>query len=100
MYNFQSNILSKAHPEALRALWKNKALFATSRGYPASPYLFFIMISICLVFFLLNRFLESQFLILTIYVYSEFPGIVLTIHSHASSQDQVACACYSPLLLH
>lgn len=38
-YDFQSNILSKAHPEALRAVRKNKALVATSRGYPISPLL-------------------------------------------------------------
>lgn len=100
MYDFQSNILSKAHPEALRAVRKNKALVATSRGYPISPLLVLYYNFHLLGLLSLKQFLESHFLILTIYVHSEFSEIVLTMRSHASPQAQVACACYSPLLLH
>lgn len=100
MYNFQSNILSKAHPEALRSILKNNAFFATSRGNPISPLLVLYYDFHLLGLLSLKQFLESHFLIPTIYVHSEFPEIVLTMHSHASSQAQVACACYSPLLLH
>lgn len=100
MYNFQSNKLSKAHPEALRAVWENKALLATFRHYPISPLLVLYYDFHLLGLLSLKQFLESGFLIPTIYVHSEFPEIVLTMHSPASPQAQVVCACSSPLLLH